>query len=331
MTRALPEVFRLRAALRRAVREYFDASGFLEVETPCLVRTPGTEVYLNYFETGWESLRGDNERLFLRSSPELHMKQAIASGCQKIYQIGPCFRNRGEIGPWHHPEFSMLEWYQCGASYAGFMEETAGLLRHCSGAMQKAGCPALHVPGKVPVYTVARAFKEFAGIELMDLDPGLATRARKAGVVSVREDDDFDTAFFKVLIEKIEPALAKIPVVILCDYPASQAALAAVEDGVAKRFEFYVAGVELSNAFVELSGREANEARILESSARRTRAGLSDVPPDTDFLDAMSRGLPPCAGNALGMDRMLALLVGDPSIAGIIPFRDSAVWRKYLS
>jgi len=328
--RPLSEVFVLRAALRRAVRDFFDSRGFLEIETPCLVRTPGTEVYLNYFETAWESLGGDRERLYLRSSPELHMKQALAAGCRRIYQIGPCFRNRGELGSWHHPEFSMLEWYHCGTDYEAFMVETADLIRHCVQEMRKSGCDALRVPDTVPRFTVARAFQDFAGIDLVDMDHGLAGRARKAGVISVREDDDFDTAFFKVLLEKVEPALARHPVAILCDYPASQAALAIVSDGVAKRFEFFIHGVELSNAFLELPGRAANEARIKESSMRRSAAGLSAVPEDPDFLDAMSVALPPCAGNALGIDRLLAVIAGDPGISGLIPFRQASAWRGHL-
>ncbi len=330
LNRPLPEVFALRAALRRAVRDYFDSHGYLEIETPCLVRTPGTEVYLNYFETSWESLAGDREVLYLRSSPELHMKQALAAGCRKIYQIGPCFRNRGEIGPWHHPEFSMLEWYHCGTDYDAFMEETADLLRYCAGALRKSGCDGLQVPESIPRFTLAKAFHEFAGVELVDMDPGLARRARNAGVVSVRENDDFDTAFFKILLEKVEPALALHQLAILCDYPASQAALAVVSGGVAKRFEFFVRGMELSNAFLELPGRAANESRISESSRRRAAAGLPAVPGDPDFLEAMSVSLPPCAGNALGMDRLLAAITGDSGISNMIPFRRSSVWRRHL-
>jgi lysyl-tRNA synthetase class 2 len=328
--RSLPDVFRLRAALRRAVREYFDSRGYLEVETPCLVRAPGTEVYLNYFPTAWESLGGDREPLYLRSSPELHMKQALAAGCPRIYQIGPCFRNRGELGPWHHPEFSMLEWYHCGTGYEEFMEDTAGLLRHCANAMTSAGCDALKVPSAIPRFTLSDAFSKFAGVDLVDMDPGLAVRAKKSGVVSVRDGDDFDTAFFKILLEKVEPALKQYPVAILHDYPASQAALAVVSGGVARRFEFFVNGVELSNAFLELPGRAANEARIRESAKKRAAAGLPPVPEDIDFLDAMAVELPPCAGNALGMDRLLAVLAGEPGIAGLVPFRNSSVWRDHL-
>jgi len=330
MNRSLPEQFKLRAVLRRTIRDFFDSNEFTEVETPCLVRTPGTEVYLNYFESGWESLRGEHELLYLRSSPELHMKQAIAAGCRKIYQLGPCFRNKGELGAWHHPEFTMLEWYHCGVTYEDFMAETADLLRAVTKSISLLGHRSLAIPNHIPMFTIADAFKKFSGIVLVDLDPDLAGQAKKAGVVSIRGDEDFDTAFFKILLEKIEPALAQFPVSILCDYPPSQAALATISGGVAKRFEFFLNGIELSNAFLELSGRANNEARIRESSEKRKSAGLPPVPDDSDFLDAMDSGFPSCAGNALGFERLLALLLGDAGISDVLPFRHSSIWRKHL-
>lgn len=330
MNRSLIEQFKLRAAMRRTIRDFFDSNGFTEVETPCLVRTPGTEVYLNYFETSWESLRDERELLYLRSSPELHMKQALAAGCQKIYQLGPCFRNKGEIGAWHHPEFTMLEWYHCGSTYESFMTETADLLREVTKSITALGYQSLAIPDNVPTFTVADAFKKFSGILLVDQDPDLAGQAKMAGVVSIRGDEDFDTAFFKILLEKIEPALGLFPVAILCDYPPSQAALAAISGGVAKRFEFFLNGIELSNAFLELSGRAENEARIKESSGKRKDVGLPAVPLDADFLEAMEAGMPSCAGNALGFERLLALLLGDHGISGVLPFRQSSVWRKHL-
>lgn len=323
------EVFRLRARLGAALRDFFSGHGYLEIDTPCLVRTPGTEVYLNYFDATWESLGGAREKLYLRSSPELHMKQALAAGCHKIFQIGPCFRNKGEIGPWHHPEFTMLEWYHCGTGYRDFMQESVALVRH---AVKSLGSDAkLDLPEDVPAFTVKEAFSKFAGIDLVDLDPGLARRARTAGVVSVREDDDFDTAFFKVLIEKVEPALARLPLSILYDYPGSQAALAVVEDGVARRFELFSRGIELSNAFFELPGREANEARIREAAEKRRHFGLPAVPEDQDFLDAMAHGFPPCAGNALGYDRLLACIIGAGDVGSVLPFRNASPWRPHVT
>lgn len=319
--------FKARARLRSALRDFFSARSYLEIDTPCLVRSPGTEIYLNYFQSTWQSLGGDDETLYLRSSPELHMKQALAAGCHRIFQIGPCFRNKGELGPWHHPEFTMIEWYRCGISWREFMAETADLVRHCVTAF---GSDArLSVPKEVPAFTVKEAFEKFAGVELIDGDADLVTKAKSAGVISIRGEEDFDTALFKVLLEKVEPALARYPLCILYDYPASQAALATVEGDVARRFEFFAGGVELSNAFMELPGREANAERIAAASARRKELGLPDVPVDGDFLDAMSKGFPPCAGNAMGFDRLLACILGAQDLSTVVPFRGGDPWRRH--
>jgi lysyl-tRNA synthetase class 2 len=146
----------------------------------------------------------------------------------------------------------------------------------------------------------------------------------------VRDQDDFETAFFKILLEKIEPALRAYSISVLCDYPASQAALAVVDGGVARRFEYFIGGVELSNAFLELGGRSANLERIEESLKRRRQLGLSTTPVDEDFLQSMDGDFTDCAGNALGMDRLQALLTGEADLDSIIPFRFGQQWRKHF-
>lgn len=328
-----------RAQLRKLIRRFFDSRGFIEVETPCLVPMPGTETYLNYFESDWQNLAGVPSRLFLRSSPELHMKQIIASSESKdtgdkdlkgIYQLGPCFRNRGELGPWHHPEFTMLEWYQQRIGYQGLIKQTEELIRYCHDGLKDVGLDVIQFPDAAERYTVREAFFEFADVELIDRDPDLAKKAMAAGVVSVRSDDDFDTAFFKVLLEKIEPAFAGFPLAVLYDYPASQAALAVVEKGVARRFEYFISGIEISNAFLELGGRIENLARIQDANTRRHELGLPVPPIDEDFLQAMDADFRECGGNALGFDRLLALLTGKFDLDAIIPFRFSSIWKPHF-
>jgi lysyl-tRNA synthetase class 2 len=326
---------RLRAALNRHIRAFFDARGHTEIDTPIAVVCPGTEVHLRYFPTAWEDHQGDEHRLYLRSSPELHMKQAVALGASRVFQIAPCFRNGGELSPWHHPEFTMLEWYETGTAFDDFVASTEALLAATYDAMQPelraAGRgPRFKLPARLPRYSVAAAFREFAGLDLIDEDPGLARRARERGVQSVRPDDDFETAFFKILIEKIEPGLVRAGGAVLLDYPPSQAALAAVRGGVAKRFEIYLERVELCNGFEELLDPAANRARIAEAAAKRRKIGLPTPAEDADFYEALARGLPACCGNALGFDRWLALLMGDDSLDRAIPFRRARVYRDHL-
>lgn len=318
----LLETVKARARLKAAVREFFCADDYLEIDTPIAVVAPGTEVYLRYFATAWVDLRGTEHPLYLRSSPELHMKQAVAAGAARVFQMAPCFRNGGELTPWHHPEFTMLEYYEVGASYAGFIDKTAALLEHTRQALQATG-----VPRSWTRITVAEAFAQFAGIALNDGDPDLAMQARAAGLHSCQPHDDFETAFFKILLERIEPALAAMNGAILLDYPPSQAALALVEGGVARRFEFYAGRVELCNGFKELLDPASNRARIKEALGKRQALGFEVPAQDQDFYAALERGLPPCCGNALGLDRWLALLLGDQSLDRATPFRTAAPYK----
>jgi lysyl-tRNA synthetase class 2 len=324
---------RLRAALKHQIRLFFERRSYCEIDSPIVVTAPGTEVHLHYFKTSWQDHVGKMHPLYLRSSPELHMKQAVADGMPKIFQIAPCFRGGGELAEWHHPEFTMLEWYEAGINFEAFITLTEALLRETHDGMQEAlrheKCkPSFTLPKKMWRYTVAEAFKEFADLTLVDSDPDLAKKARSKGIKSVREQDDFETAFFKILIERVEPKLTALGGVVLHDYPPSQAALATVQGGVAKRFEIYLERVELCNGFEELLSLKKNKERIQTANSKRHQAGLETPPEDPDFYAALAKGLPPCCGNALGFDRWLALLIGDKSLDRVIPFRNAHGFRN---
>ncbi len=251
------------------------------------------------------------------------MKRALADGCQNIFQMAPCFRNGGESSPWHQPEFTMLEWYGMGQTYQGLIRETEDYLRYTLEAMAQRGIAVVQdlLPATFEEISVFEAFSRFASVDLVDQDPNLAVKCRKQGVFSVLESDDFETAYFKTLIEKIEPEIAARKGVILKDYPPSQAALAKVENGHACRFEFYLGRVELCNGFFELTGETENRVRVAEAFAARAEAGLPAVPMDEDFFRDMGRLKGSCAGNALGFDRWFALICGDNNLDKVIPFR----------
>lgn len=319
----LRDIAKNRHHLRQFSREFFTRDGYLEVETPILTVCPGTEVHLHYFGTEWEDHGGVKHRRFLRSSPELHMKRLIAAGLPKIFQLAQCFRNRGEYSEWHNPEFCMLEWYQVGQTDKGLMNETENFLRFTADAMSAiTKIPASDVlPARFERVRVEEAFLEFVGLTLVDQDPDLSLKAREHGVVSVLPTDDFETAFFKVLIEKIEPAIARLGGCVLYDYPPSQAALAKVEGGWAKRFEFYIGRVELCNGFFELTGEGENRARLHDARIAREKAGNDPVPVDEGFLMSMQGFTEPCGGNALGFDRWLAVLTGAAGLDTSMLFR----------
>ncbi len=323
------QTFALRNALAAAVRQFFGQRNFLEVETPILVPCPGTEPHLEYFASDWRDARRQKHRVFLRSSPELHMKQLLAAGHSRIFQIAPCFRNHGEMGPWHHPQFSMLEWYETGIDFYSYMDQTLDLLRETCDQMRTNFNDSIvfQVPKSVPRFSVAEAIAASCRIQLVDGDPDLATKARTAGVTSVNTDDNFETAFFKIMLECVEPFLARHPLSILHSYPASQAALAKVEGGIAQRFEIYAQHVELCNAFHELTDAVENRRRFEDSQRHRAQQGATQIHEDPDFWDALDAGLPPSCGNALGLDRWLAILLGVPGLDQVVPFRQALPFR----
>lgn len=313
--------FKARALLDQGVRQFFQQQGYLEVDTPVLVASPGTERHLRYFASDWLDYQSVSHRCWLRSSPELHMKRALACGLDAIFQIAPCFRNCGEFADWHHPEFKMLEWYKSGCTSDSYIEQCEALLHATLKALSLHFTCSLELPAHPVRLTVQEAFREFAGLDLVDNDTELAAKARSVGCLSPSFDDDFETTFFKVLLEKVEPRLKDLTWVMLYDYPPSQAALARVKDGWAKRFEFYVNGIELSNGFWELVDLDENQRRIAATNVARAKDGIEVTQEDPFFYAALSAGVPECFGNALGLDRWLALALGASSLDPVLPFR----------
>lgn len=322
--RDLISILKARQSLQDSLHQFFRARDYLSLDTPIAVVSPGTEVHLQYFTSSWRDHQLHDHQVYLRSSPELHLKQALSWGLDRVYHLGKCFRNGGELSPWHHPEFSLLEYYETGISLSAFMNLTEDLLRYAADSL------ACHFPSILPLppamkrMSVFEAFERWAKIPLIDGDEDLAAKGRALGFISLRADDSFETAYFKILLDVIEPQLKAEKAIFLYDYPASQCALARIEGQRAQRFELYLEGVELCNAFDELLDPKANRARIASSNQERLALGTGAVPEDQDFYRALERGLKPCCGNALGFDRLLALLLQEKSIDRIIPFRSNA-------
>ena len=326
----LRECLKARLELKKAIRLFFENLDYLEVETPQAVIMPGTEVYLDYFETFWTDYKRTKHPFFLRSSPEIHMKQLLGNDCDRIFQIARCFRNTGEHSPWHHPEFDLLEWYQKSITYESFMQQTSDFLQATLEIMAQKfpNKVRLKLPSKIEKVSVKDAFYEIAKIDLTDNDFQLARKAMEKNIISVNKNDDFETAYFKIMLEKIEPTLAKMGSVILYDYPPSQAALAKVEGGCAKRFEFYINGIELCNAFQEELDPSENEKRILETNKKRRILSRRVTPLDRDFIKSLNYKSSLTCGNALGFDRWLALILGEETLDSVVPFRNMMPYSK---
>ena len=269
-----------RARIVRAIRSFFDGRGFVEVSTPVRIAAPAPECHIDCppVSTGG----------FLRASPELQMKKLLAAGMERIYQIGPCFRD-GERGERHSPEFTMLEWYRRGETYSAIADDLSALL--ASLGLGAAGRAAAKI-------TVRDAYARFAG-----WDPWTAWDADRF---------DFDMA------TKIEPALAGIGGgVFLADYPAQAASLARLRGDVAERWEFYWDGVELANCFSELCDGSEQRRRFESARAERRALGESDYPLDEGFLEAVG-AMGEAAGVALGVDRLVAVLLGERGISSVM-------------
>ncbi len=273
-----------------AARGWFTQHGYLEVVTPSLVPSPAMEEHLHPLAAA------DG---YLRTSPEFALKRLVATGLGRVYEIGPCFRDR-EQGPWHRREFTMCEWYRAGAELEDLMDEVEQLV---AAAAEALGRPA-------PTWqrrTVREAFASATG-----LDPAAATGRALSGV-----DEPWDDAFLRRWVADVEPSLQGG--VIVYDWPASQAALARVVDAppapwaIARRFEVYWDGLELANAFFELTDPVEQRARFTRANTARQAAGELPHPVDDAFVEAVGR-LPRTAGIALGVDRLVARAAGWPSL-----------------
>jgi lysyl-tRNA synthetase class 2 len=314
-----------RNGIKRAIRGWFEDQGFIEVEAAALQVSPGNEAHLHGFGTDLLQPDGSVQRLYLHTSPEFACKSLLAAGEEKIFDFARVWRNR-ERGALHHPEFTMLEWYRTGAPYEALMEDCAALLAL---AARTTGVSEFQWRGRVmdpfaepERLTVADAFERFAGIDLLavvtDRD-GLAAKAKAAGI-RVADDDHWADVFSRIMVEKVEPNLGQGRATILCEYPASEAALARVSprDGrVAERFELYACGVELANAFAELTDPVEQRRRFEIEMAEKQRLYGETYPIDQAFLTSLADMKPAC-GSALGFDRLVMLATGATRIEQVL-------------
>ncbi len=313
------EVLKLRARMLERIRAFFSERGVLEVETPILSRAATTDPALASLATRYTGpLFPHGQTFYLHTSPEFPMKRLLAAGCGSIYQICKVFRD-GESGRLHNPEFTMIEWYRVGFDHHRLMDETGELVMQLL-------TPALSLqpPEKL---TYREAFMRYAGLDPHAAAAQECTRAAERHRIDVPRDllAHNDLAIWRdlLLTHIVEPNLGRGRLTFLYDYPASQASLARVRPGdppVASRFELYLNGVELANGFHELADADEQRTRFERQQQDRAVAGLPAVPPDTRLLDALARGLPDCAGIALGFDRLVMLASGARSIAEVMAF-----------
>jgi len=297
LTRKRPRL-ETRSLVLRSIRLFFEERGFLEVDTPLRTSAPAPEQHI-------EAIPAD-EGFFLATSPELYMKRLLSAGYDKIFQISHVFR-KGERGRRHLPEFTMLEWYRGGSNYLDLQADCRHLLTSICRSTGRLGGwsyqgARLDVTEEWQLFTIREAFTRFAGWE-----PG-----------SQPDEDRFNLD----LVEKIEPRLGFPSPSFLVDYPSSQAALARLKDGdpaVAERFELFWAGIELANGYSELTDAEEQRARFEAAMEARFQAGLARYPLPGAFLASVEH-LAPCAGIAMGLDRLVMLLTDASDLDDVVAF-----------
>jgi len=310
------DTLRLRAELLERVRDFFGRHGFLEVETPMLSADTVVDRHLDPFSVVIAH-GADNantvRRLWLQTSPEFAMKRLLAAGARAIYQVTRAFR-QGERGPWHNPEFTLVEWYRAGDG----MPEGMGLLSDF--------CDAILARGPAERISYREAFERHLGLDPHTADTkalaSAAERHRVAAPASFREEDR-DGWLDLLLSGRVGRCLGHDQPAILYDYPASQAALARVRPGdppLAERFELFVSGIELANGYHELLDPHELRGRIAENNALRKADGKPSLPQESRLLAAMEVGLPAATGVALGFDRVVMLAAGATCLDEVIAF-----------
>jgi elongation factor P--(R)-beta-lysine ligase len=333
------QVIKDRAKITGLIRGFFTQQDFLEVETPLLVKHPGTEPYLEVFETELKTDRGQTARAFLSTSPELSMKKLLGEGLGNMFQICKSFRNGEGIGDWHNHEFTILEWYRVDADYTQIMQDFEQMMVYVleglgrdmvieyQGNKYDLSSPWERV-------SVVEAFEKYANVLEKDFFSADALNKHCLNEGYSGQKLNYDDAFYWIMQNKVEPYLGRSKPTIIYDYPVSQAALSKrkkTDPRLAERFEVYLAGLELGNAFSELIDPVEQKSRMVAELEMRKALGKVEYELDTDFISALEKGLPETGGIAVGVDRLVMLLLDKPSIQDVIIFPVNQIFKKELN
>jgi len=324
------QIFSQRAEIIRGIREFFWNGGFEETATPSLVKYPGQEPYLDPFVTQVTDPLGSSNIFYLQTSPELAMKKLLVAGFEKIFQICPCYRNGEDSGGRHNPEFTMIEWYRAPGNLTQIMDDTEQMVKVVATKINKQSLVVVKNIGgpiNVPIHTTWRRatmkeiWQEFVGI---DLDNFLTTETLRELVMKkgyeVRPEDEYEDLFYKIFLNEIEPKLGVDKPVFVYDYPTIMTSLSkpSVTPGYSERFELYAGGMELANAFGELTNPTVQLYNLERDKQKRKDLGKDIYEIDQDFIAALAAGMPPAGGIALGVDRLVMLLTGARDISEVI-------------
>ncbi len=338
---------RQRSMIIRRIRDYFHTTGMMEVDTPILRPHAAMEEHLQPVSCLVDHPLGEDTRYFLHPSPETAMKTLLSYGSDDIFQIGHVFRNR-EHSPLHRPEFTMVEWYRKNAGLEDLFRDCAKIVQaavmvtqkkhwqwhHVScdvGSCDVGSCDAESCDVEAPILpqiSVAQAFFDYCRIDIMATiddpllpDPRLLSQQAEKIGIRCAHDDFWDDIFFRILTDRIEPHLGCETPVFLTDYPTPLAIWAKpnpTDPRLSLRAEMFIAGIEIANGFDELLDLDECLRRVDSINIKRKERGKPALITDHGFIDSLRRGLPPCAGMALGLDRIVMLACGADDIHQII-------------
>lgn len=316
------ELLEARARIIRGIRSFFDAQGFVEIHSPTLVQFPGQEPNLEPMKVG---LKDDRKQLFdgyLHTSPEYTLKKCLAGGFDRVYTLGSCFRNLESFGGIHNPEFTMLEWYRSGVRMEAIMDDLDQLFMQVAPERFTEPIERVHIRD---------LWRTYVGINLDDYltNEAMYTLCRERGY-EVGKDEPYEVLFYTIFLPEVEAHLGKDRPTIIHHYPAQMAALSELDPAdprYAERFEIYVDGVELGNAFTELTDADEQRSRLLAEREERAVRGMSVYGIDEDFLEAVE-AMAPAAGIAFGVDRFVQLILGCQNIDDVLVLPASTLFRQ---
>ncbi len=337
----------IREKVVEAIRQFFKTRNYHEVEVPLLSSGLIPESYLEVFETTLLDRHRKPQPAFLTPSPELFLKKLLVSGFGSCFSLSKSFRNTENLSDTHNPEFTLLEWYRTGASYTDLMSESENLFKFIySAVIQKSKIQNQKNTAYKIIYqnktvdltppweriTMVEAFKKYADLDLFQIltPEAIVPVAQKKGY-TITSTDTWEQIFHQIYLNEVEPNFGRGKPTIIYDFPSQMAALAKKKPDdprFAERFEVFIAGLELGDAYSELTDWSEQEERFKSETEERKRLGKIEHPYDQDFLEALKIGLPKCAGMALGMDRLVMLFANAKNIQDVLLFPASELWTN---
>lgn len=314
-TPRLKNIYDTRVEIIKSIREFFWSQGFLETDTPVAVRLASQEPYLNPVSITISDPNGKSEKFYLRTSPEYALKKLLAVGYEKVFEIGKCFRDFESFGGNHNPEFTMLEWYRSPGTYQEIMSDTENLFKFVAKKLNQESVGyknrEVNISENWDRQSMKQVWQNFVGVNLDDyLEISQMRELAKTKGYNVDSADAYEDLFYKIFLNEVEPKLGNDRPIFVYDFPAQMTSLSRLcenDSRYAERFELYVGGLELANAFGELTDSKVQKEKLEEDLAKRKALGKEVWPVDPDFISALESGVSSAGGIALGVDRMVLL------------------------